>query len=87
MFSQILSVCVFSIMALAIWAVFQYAPTEREMGIVQRIFYFHVPAAMTAFGAFFVVFFFQHCVSEKQIRPLGLPRLGSRRTRRFVLNN
>lgn len=57
MFSQILSVCVFSIMALAIWAVFQYAPTEREMGIVQRIFYFHVPAAMTAFGAFFVVFF------------------------------
>lgn len=40
----------------AIWAVFLYAPTERTMGEVQRIFYFHVPSAWIAFLAFFVVF-------------------------------
>lgn len=33
-----------------------YAPTERVQGDVQRIFYFHVPAAWVAFLAFFVVF-------------------------------
>lgn len=29
----------------ALWMVFFYAPTEREMGIIQRIFYIHVPTA------------------------------------------
>jgi heme exporter protein C len=33
-----------------------YVPTESSMGIVQRIFYFHVPAAISAFLAFFVAF-------------------------------
>ncbi|MFQ5719375.1 MAG: cytochrome c biogenesis protein [Acidobacteriota bacterium] len=33
-----------------------YVPTETTMGIVQRIFYFHVPSAMTSFLAFFVAF-------------------------------
>ena len=33
-----------------------YAPTEQTMGDVQRIFYFHVPAAWVAFLAFFLVF-------------------------------
>ena len=32
------------------------APTEAEMGDVQRIFYFHVASAWAAFLAFFVVF-------------------------------
>ena len=54
--SRFLSICVFATMLLALAAVFLYAPTEREMGDVQRIFYFHVPAAMTAFAAFFIVF-------------------------------
>lgn len=31
-----------------------YVPTESTMGIVQRIFYFHVPSAITSFLAFFV---------------------------------
>ena len=56
MASRLLSICVFAAMLLALAAVFLYAPTEREMGNVQRIFYFHVPAAMTAFAAFFLVF-------------------------------
>jgi len=33
-----------------------YVPTEATMGVVQRIFYFHVPAAITSFLAFFVTF-------------------------------
>ena len=33
-----------------------WAPTERTMGDIQRIFYVHVPSAWTAFLAFFVVF-------------------------------
>nr|WP_268762261.1 cytochrome c biogenesis protein CcsA [Halarsenatibacter silvermanii] len=36
--------------------IFVYAPTERVMGDVQRIFYFHVASAWVGFFAFFVVF-------------------------------
>jgi heme exporter protein C len=39
----------------SLWVVFMVVPTEREMGIVQRIFYFHVGSAWVAFLAFFVV--------------------------------
>jgi heme exporter protein C len=37
------------------WMVFFWVPTERTMGIVQRIFYIHVPAAWVAFMAFGIV--------------------------------
>lgn len=40
----------------ALVAAFIIAPPEMEMGDVQRIFYFHVASAWTAFLAFFVVF-------------------------------
>ena len=43
-------------MAVALWAVFLYAPTERQMGLVQRIFYFHVASAISAGFAYFLVF-------------------------------
>ena len=43
-------------MLAALYGAFLYAPTERVMGEVQRIFYFHVGAAFNAFAAFFVVF-------------------------------
>jgi heme exporter protein C len=42
-------------MLASLWMVFFYAPTEAEMGIVQRIFYVHVPSAWTAFLAFGIV--------------------------------
>ena len=44
------------LMVAALYMVFIYVPTEEEMGIVQRIFYFHVPLAWLAFLAFFIVF-------------------------------
>ena len=40
----------------SLYLVFIYVPTEETMGIVQRIFYFHVPVAWVAFLAFFIVF-------------------------------
>lgn len=42
----------------AIGMVFFYAPLEKTMGSVQKIFYFHLPLALTAFLSFFVA-----CVS------------------------
>lgn len=41
-------------MLAALWLVFLVVPTEREMGIVQRIFYFHVGSAWAAFAGFFL---------------------------------
>ena len=41
-------------MIVHLYLVFVWVSTERTMGIIQRIFYFHVPAAMTAFVACFV---------------------------------
>lgn len=43
------------LMLAAIYLIFMVVPTERDQGIVQRIFYFHVPSAWTAFVGFFVV--------------------------------
>jgi heme exporter protein C len=40
----------------ALFAIFVYAPTERVMGHVQRIFYVHVSLAWLSYLAFFVVF-------------------------------
>ena len=40
----------------ALAAIFLWVPTEKGMGVVQRIFYFHVPSAISAFLAFFLVF-------------------------------
>jgi heme exporter protein C len=38
----------------ALYLIFVWVPTERTMGIVQRIFYFHVPSFFTAVVAFFI---------------------------------
>jgi len=51
-----LLVPLYLLVALSLYGAFLYAPTEAEMGAVQRIFYFHVGAAWNAFLAFFGVF-------------------------------
>jgi heme exporter protein C len=48
----------FALMVAALYMVFVYVPTEKNSGIVQRIFYFHVPVAWVSFLAFFVTFIF-----------------------------
>jgi heme exporter protein C len=42
-------------MLAALYLVFMVVPTEQQMGIVQRIFYFHVSSAWMAFIGFFLV--------------------------------
>jgi heme exporter protein C len=42
------------LLGLAGYAALFVAPTERTMGVIQRIFYFHVPSAWTGFVAFFI---------------------------------
>ena len=39
------------------YLIFIWVPAEKVMGIVQKIFYFHVAAAWVGFLAFFIVFF------------------------------
>ena len=43
-------------MVVNMYLIFVWAPTERIMGHIQRIFYLHVPMAWLAFIAFFIVF-------------------------------
>lgn len=45
------------LMTAALAAIFIYVPTDRVQGIVQRIFYFHVPLALVTFVAFGVTAF------------------------------
>jgi heme exporter protein C len=52
---RLLPAATFVVMLAALWLVFVGVPTEREMGIVQRIFYFHVSSAWVAFLGFFLV--------------------------------
>lgn len=47
-----------ALMIAALYMVFVYVPTEKHTGIVQRIFYFHVPLAWVSFLAFFITFIF-----------------------------
>jgi len=52
----ILAVFTALLLAFALYQALVVAPTERTMGDVQRIFYYHVPSAWTAFLLFFINF-------------------------------
>lgn len=54
-FAPWLGVATLALMLASLFMVFEYVPTEAEQGIVQRIFYFHVPCAWVAFAAFAMV--------------------------------
>ena len=56
--SQILGVLATAFLFLAIYLVFSYAQIEQTMLEVQKIFYFHVSSALTAFVAFGVTCLF-----------------------------
>ena len=42
------------LMAFCQWLVYVYAPVEQSMGMVQKIFYFHLPVAWWCFVSFFL---------------------------------
>lgn len=53
----ILAVLTAALLSYALYEALIGAPTEQTMGDVQRIFYYHVPSALTAFILFFVNLF------------------------------
>jgi heme exporter protein C len=53
----ILAVLTAALLSYALYLALVAAPTEQTMGNVQRIFYYHVPSAWTAFILFFINFF------------------------------
>ena len=50
---KIFSILLFIVVPVGLYFAFFYAPVERVMGIVQKIFYFHVASAWVGFFAFF----------------------------------
>ncbi len=52
----VLGLLTFLLMGISQWFIWFYAPVERTLGLVQKIFYLHVPLAWWAFAAFFLVF-------------------------------
>ena len=54
-FGAVLGVVGIALVMVLLWEVFFWVSTERTMGVVQRIFYIHVPAAWVAFMAFGIV--------------------------------
>jgi heme exporter protein C len=50
------TLAVAALLGLAGYAALFLAPTERTMGVIQRIFYFHMPSALTGFAAFLITF-------------------------------
>ena len=52
----ILGVLTAILLVYALYQALVVAPTEQTMGAVQRIFYYHVPSAWTAFLLFFINF-------------------------------
>src|ERR1700756_2881937 len=52
----ILGIVTAGLLSYALYLALVVAPTEQTMGDVQRIFYYHVPSAWTAFLLFFINF-------------------------------
>jgi len=54
-FTSTLGIVAAVLMIAALYMVFLYVPNEATQGLVQRIFYFHVPCAWVAFAGFGIV--------------------------------
>ena len=50
------AVVLFIAIAITAYLSFYYAPVERTMGPIQKIFYLHLPSAFTSFVALFIGF-------------------------------
>ena len=49
MWSRLLQITTVLGIALSLYMAFMFAPIEQKMGVIQKIFYFHVPSAIMAF--------------------------------------
>jgi len=55
--TRILAVLAAVTLCAAQWFIWVHAPVEASMGVVQKIFYFHMPLALWAMMSFLVVFY------------------------------
>lgn len=55
---KVLVILTVPMVLIALYLTFIWSPVEMKMGVVQKIFYFHVASAWSAFLAFFIVFVF-----------------------------
>lgn len=53
---KIFSILLFFVVPIGLYFAFFYAPVEKIMGLIQKIFYFHVSSAWIGFFAFFITF-------------------------------
>lgn len=53
---KIFSILLFFVVPIGLYFAFIYAPLEKNMGLIQKIFYFHVSSAWVGFFAFFITF-------------------------------
>ncbi|MBI2965517.1 MAG: cytochrome c biogenesis protein CcsA [Chloroflexi bacterium] len=44
-----------ALMAVSLWMIFLWVPTEANLGVIQRALYFHVPVSIIALGAIILV--------------------------------
>ncbi len=65
--SRVFDILLIIAVPIGLYFAFVYAPVEARMGIVQKIFYFHVASAWVGFFAFFITFLMSICflVSRK----------------------
>ena len=61
-------------MGAAAYASFFIAPTERTMGLIQRIFYFHAASAWAGMTAFFICFVANFLYVWRATAKMGLAR-------------
>jgi len=64
---SILALAALAALMVGQWFIWAYAPIEETMGLVQKIFYIHMPLAWWALVSFFVVF----CASIRHLMTRG----------------
>jgi heme exporter protein C len=82
----ILGVLTAILLVYALYQALVVAPTEQTMGAVQRIFYYHVPSAWTAFLLFFINFGASVVLPDQALRHGRYCRAGVCRSGRGFLH-
>ena len=54
--TKILGILTLVTITIALYLAFVYAPTDKQQGIAQRIFYFHVPSGIMSYTSAFLLF-------------------------------
>jgi len=55
--SALKATLLFALIAVTAYLAFYYAPIEKSMGVIQKIFYLHISCAFSAFVAFGTCFY------------------------------